>query len=262
MMSRGLTALVTGASAGIGRELALACARGGHNLVVAARRSDRLEALARDIGRESSVQVRVAQTDLSDSKARRELFDSLVRDRVSIDILINNAGFASGGRFQDADLATQLAMIELNVTALTHLTGLFLQEMLVRKRGRILNVASTAGFQPGPLMAVYYATKAYVLHFSEAIAEELTGTGVSVTVLCPGPTATDFPARAGVERSRLFSRGVLDPKVVADAGYRGMMEGKVVVIPGLGNRIGAQILRVSPRAVARKYVRRLNSGPS
>ena len=175
-----------------------------------------------------------------------------------VDILVNNAGFGTSGKFAQTDLHAELDMIGVNVAALTHLTKLFLGPMLERKRGRILNVASTAAFQPGPLMAVYYATKAYVLSFSEAIAEELTGTGVTVTALCPGPTATGFQqvANMGTEALLKLMRPVSSMEV-ARAGYRGMMRGKRIVIPGLKNKLGVQSLRVSPRAVAVKIVRAL-----
>ncbi len=260
MANRRLTALVTGASYGIGRELALACARAGHDLVLVARSQDRLEGLAREIEKGFPVKTRVFEADLSDAGTRKRVVDTLAREGVPVDILINNAGFGSSGPFKDADLSNELNMIELNVTALTHLTGLFLPGMLMRNRGRVLNVASTAGFQPGPLMAVYYATKAYVLHFSEAIAEELAGTGVTVTALCPGPTLTEFQARSGLQGARLLRIGTMDAKTVAEVGYRAMMDGRVVAIAGLRNWMLAQSVRFAPRALVRKIAKTLNTG--
>jgi short-subunit dehydrogenase len=176
------------------------------------------------------------------------VFDRVTNAGLRVDILVNNAGSGLGGAFAETDLATELRMINLNVTALTHLTKLFLPGMLERGAGRILNVASTAAFVPGPFMAVYYATKAYVLSFSEALAEELTGTGVTVTALCPGPTATGFQSAARIEGARLFRMpGVSDAATVARLGFSGLMRGKRIVIPGLLNKLLPQIVRVSPR---------------
>ena len=174
-----------------------------------------------------------------------------------MDVLINNAGFGAYGAFAESNLERDLEMIQVNISALTSLTRLVLPGMLERRRGRIMNVASTAGFQPGPLMAVYYATKAYVIMFSEAIANELKGTGVTVTCLCPGATATQFAARANMEQSRLFKLGAMRSADVAQAGYKGMMAGKTLVIPGLLNKTLAFSVRFSPRKLVTAISRSL-----
>ena len=252
------TALVTGASSGIGLELATLLARDRHDLVLVARSRERLDAVARGLGEEYGVSVLVLAHDLSDPAAPEALARELAERGVAVDILVNNAGFGVYGPFAETPIAKELEMIQVNVTALTHLTKLLLPAMRARRRGRILNVASTAAFQPGPLMAVYYASKAYVLSFTEALANELDGSGVTVTALCPGPTITEFQKNAGVAQSRLFrSMLVMNAPEVARAGYEGMLRGKRIVIPGLGNRMLVQALRVSPRSVITAAARRL-----
>jgi short-subunit dehydrogenase len=176
---------------------------------------------------------------------------------VRVDVLVNNAGFGSYGLFAEGDERAQIEMLHVNVVALTHLTKLFLPGMIAHGSGRVLNVASTAAFQPGPLMAVYYATKAYVLSFSEAISNELAGTNVTVTALCPGPTETNFVAAAGMEKSKLFEANVMDARTVALAGYRGMREGKTIVIPGFRNNLMARAVGFAPRSLVTKIVRRV-----
>jgi len=186
------------------------------------------------------------------------LFEQLQSAGIAVDILVNNAGYGKLGEFAAIPLEDSVGQIQLNVTALTSLTRLFLEPMMERHAGKILNVASTAGFQPGPLMAVYYATKAYVISFSEALANELTGSGITVTCLCPGPTATDFAGRAGNDQSRLFKQlRPMDAKKVAMKGYGGLMAGKTLVIPGLKNWLLAESIRVSPRKVVTAVSRRL-----
>ncbi|MDQ6699094.1 MAG: SDR family NAD(P)-dependent oxidoreductase, partial [Acidobacteriota bacterium] len=181
-------------------------------------------------------------------------------ENTAVDYLVNNAGFGLGGAFVETDLQTELDMMQVNMVSLVHLTKLFARDMAVRKSGRILNVASTAAFQPGPLMAIYYASKAFVLSFSEALAEELRGSGVTVTALCPGPTATEFQRRAKLDNARLFkgkTLAVMSAAKVAAIGYRGMMRGKAIVIPGVLNRIGVQSLRIAPRFIVRRAARKL-----
>lgn len=251
------TALITGASSGIGRELAIVCARNGMDLVLVARNRARLDELASELGSRYQAATRVVSKDLTVPDAPRALFDEL--SEIPVDSLVNNAGFGTRGAFAGADPKSQLDMIQINVVALVHLTRLFLPLMLDRGRGRILNVASTAAFQPGPFMAVYYASKAFVLSFSEALTEEVKGRGVGVTALCPGPTATEFQSRAGSDRARLRRLGMMDARRVAEEGYRGMMRGKAVVITGAQNRLLAQSVRFSPRFVVRKTTRWLNA---
>jgi short-subunit dehydrogenase len=251
-------ALVTGASAGIGRELARRFAAGGHDLVLTARRADELRALADELSAEHGVAVRAVPADLSDPVAPRTLFDEVAAAGLAVDVLVNNAGFGMYGPFAEADPDRLLAMVQVNVAALTHLTRLFLPGMVARGRGRVLNVASTAAFQPGPLMAAYYASKAYVLSLSEALAFELRGAGVTVTCLCPGPTRTEFAAAAVVGGSRLFdSPYVMDAAPVAEAGYRAAMRGRRVVVPGLLNRLGAFATRFVPRPLLMRVVHRI-----
>jgi short-subunit dehydrogenase len=252
------TVLVTGASSGIGAELARAFARGGASLVLTARSVDRLEALATELRAAHSVPVSVVAADLGAPDGVARIVDRLQRDGVLIDVLVNNAGYAGFGPFTETAWAEEAGMLQLNVLALTELAKRLLPGMVARKRGGILNVASTAAFQPGPLMAVYYATKAYVLSFSEAIAEELRGTGVTVTALCPGPTESGFQARASMEASRLVKgKRLMDAATVAKAGYEGFRRGATVVIPGFQNRLLAQSVRFTPRRLLTRIVHKM-----
>ena len=258
MDGKNQTALITGASVGIGRELAKLFAQDGYNLALVARNRPRLAQFADELQRQFGVSAKAFPVDLTSASAPQFVFDQLARENVSVDVLVNNAGYGKLGAFSEVSLEESLGQIQLNITALTHLTRLFLEPMLQRKSGKILNVASTAGFQPGPLMAVYYATKAYVISFSEALASELKGTGVTVTCLCPGATDTEFQKRAGTEETLLF-RGLrpMNAKTVARDGYRALMKGKPLVISGLRNWLLAQSLRVSPRRVVTAVSRRL-----
>jgi short-subunit dehydrogenase len=252
------TALVSGASGGIGYQLAGLFARNNHNLVLVARNSDKLTQAADDLKQQFGVSAKAIALDLAIPEAPQSLFGRLQRDGITIDILVNNAGYGVLGPFAEIPVESSLDQIQLNITALTNLTRLFLGPMLQRGSGKILNVASTAGFQPGPLMAVYYATKAYVISFSEALANELDGTGITVTCLCPGPTTTGFASRAGNDKSRLFKQlRPMDAKTVALKGYRGLMSGKTLVIPGLRNWLLTESLRISPRKVVTAVSRRL-----
>ncbi len=253
------TVLITGASAGLGTEFAKLFAADGSNLVLVARRLDRLEGLARELQKRYGVGVRVEARDLSQPGAAQDLFDTLQRDNVRVDILVNNAGFGQKGNCAELPVDRQVQMIQVNIAALTHLTRLFLPGMLERAKGGILNVASTAGFQAGPGMSVYYATKAYVLHFTEGLAGELRGTPIKVTCLAPGPTATEFAEQADLERSRLFNFGLMDAETVVRAGYRGFRRGRVLVIPGLKNRLVAFSVRLAPRSFARAIAKWLNA---
>jgi len=202
--------------------------------------------------------VTVLPKDLTEPKAADEIAASLFEASIPVDVLVNNAGFGLQGPFISTDLQDELDMLQVNVTALTHLTKLMLPGMLSRKAGGVLNVASTAAFQPGPLMAVYYASKAYVLALSEALTEELRGTGVTVTALCPGATHTAFQQRAGLDRARIFRAGVMDAPRVARVGYRGFRRGRAIVIPGMKNNILACAAQVAPRGLVRRIVHVLN----
>ena len=251
------TALITGASFGIGLELTRVFARENYNLVLVARTADKLRQLASELEKAHCTRSLILATDLTDPGASAYVLDQTTRADVAVDVLVNNAGFGQYGPFADSDLEECLRQIQLNVTTLTHLTRLYLPGMIERKSGRILNVASTAAFQPGPLMAVYYATKAYVLHFSEAIANELRGTGVTVTCLCPGPTTTEFHKRAKMLDSPLLRFGVMDAHTVAETGYRALMAGKPLAIAGLRNWLLAQSVRFAPRRVATAVARKV-----
>lgn len=252
--------LVTGASTGIGREIARIAASKGRPLVLVARSEDKLRELAREIREAHRVGAEVVALDLSEPDAPEALYRETALRSLEIEVLVNNAGFGSLGRFHGTPIDRQLEMLRLNVAALVHLTHLFLPPMLERRRGRILNVASTAGLQPGPFMTVYYASKAFVVSFTEAIAEELRGTGVTATALLPGPTRTEFQSRANMADSRLFRLGVADARSVAEAGYRGMEAGRAVVIPGIGNKALSLLVRSSPRWAVRRVVSWLNRG--
>lgn len=249
------TALITGASAGIGYELALRFAREGHPLVIVSRSRERLSKLAGEIRQKYGSEPVVIPCDLSRCGSASELFKEVQSRKIHVDILVNNAGVGMYGFFQDGEPALQTDMIQLNVTSLTELTRLFLPAMLEKKRGKILNVASTAAFQPGPYMAVYYASKAYVLSFTEALKNELKGTGVSATVLCPGPTESEFQHTSGMTDLRLFNLTMMKAAPVADAGYRGLMAGKTVVLPGFMNKITPLGARLFPRGLLVSIVR-------
>lgn len=251
------TVLITGASAGIGRELAKLFAADHYNLVLVARNAPRLAQFAEELQHDFGVSAKPFPLDLTDRSAPQFLFDQLARERVEIDVLVNNAGYGIRGAFAEISVEETLGQIQLNIAALTHLTSLFARPMLERHSGKILNVASTAGFQPGPLMAVYYATKAYVISFSEALANELHGSGVSVTCLCPGPTDTEFQARAGTEGSLLKRLRPTDAKSVARDGYRALMKGKPLVISGFRNWLLTESLRISPRRVVTAVSRKI-----
>lgn len=251
------TALVTGASAGIGLELARILAREGHDLVLVARREAALKELADELKERYGAESRIVTADLAEAGAGERIEQAL--DGVAIDVLVNNAGFGGVGRFTERTYADDMRMVAVNVTALTDLTKRFLPGMVSRGRGRVLNVASTAAFQPGPFMAVYYATKAYVLSLSQALAEETSGTAVTVTCLCPGVTDTEFHGVAGTDAQPLTSGPLsMSARAVAEAGYKAMMRGKLVEIPGMHNKVGAQSIRIAPRRVVLKIVRRLH----
>jgi short-subunit dehydrogenase len=243
------TALITGASGGIGYELAKLFAHDHYDLVLVARSADKLSQVADELHRQFSVTAKAITMDLGLPGAPQQLFDQL--QGTPIDMLVNNAAYGIFGEFvteKPEDISRQ---VELNIAALSLLTRLFLAPMVARKNGKILNVASTAGFQAGPLMAVYYASKAYVISFSEAIANELQDSGVTVTCLCPGPTDTGFQGRAGVANSRLFKQfGPMSAKAVARDGYRALMKGKTLTISGFKNRVLAETTRIAPRKLA------------
>jgi len=248
-------ALVTGASGGIGIELARVFAHHNYNLVLTARRQAELGKLAQELETRGT-QTRVIAADLADASAPQKIWEELQDEDIWIHTLVNNAGFATYGFFDETPLDDELQMLQVNIVALTQLTKLFLPAMKTRGRGQILNVASTAAFQPGPLMAVYYASKAYVLSFSEALSNELDGSGVTVSALCPGPTVSDFQERAKMMESKILQGDLMDAGSVALAGYRGLIRKQSVIVPGAKNQIFANAHRVLPRRLVAQIVRR------
>ncbi len=250
------TALITGASGGIGYELTRLFARDGYNLVLTARSEDKMDKMKAEFERRKGIRVTVIGKDLTRPEAPQEIADELESGGTQVDILVNNAGFTVYGPFVETDLKREIDLLQVNIMALTKLSGLFLPGMVERGWGRVLNLASTAAFMPGPLMATYYASKAYVLSFSQALANELHDTGVTVTALCPGATETDFQKRGDLEGSRLFDlASVMDAKTVAKIGYRALMKGQTEVIAGLSNWLVVEGVRFVPRKLAAEMAR-------
>lgn len=252
------TALITGASNGIGLELAKVHASKGGDLVLVARNISKLGALKIELESQYKIKVYIIGKDLAQDNAAYEVYQETTAEKIQIDYLINNAGFGDFGMFVETDWIKELQMINLNITTLTHLTKLYLKDMVARRKGKIMNVASTAAFQSGPTMAVYYATKAFVLSFSEAIDNEVRDNGVTVTTLCPGATESGFQAAASMEESSLVKGKKLPTsKEVANYGYKAMMSGKTVAIHGLMNWIMATSVRFTPRALVVKITRKI-----
>ncbi len=247
------TVLITGASSGIGFELSKIFAKNGYPLVLVSQNEENLKRAASYIRKQySDAQITVIPKDLSQPLSPGEIFEYLTQKSIQVDILINSAGIQVYGSFNETNLEDDLRLISVNMLTLTKLTKLFLKGMVERGYGKILNLGSTGSFQPCPLNAIYCAGKAYVLHFSEAIAEELKGTGVTVTTLCPGATRTNFAKRAKIEDTRLFRGYVMDAKKVAEIGYKALIKGKPVVIAGTLNSIMANSVRFSPRGLVTK----------
>jgi uncharacterized protein len=253
------TALITGSSNGIGYELAKIHAEKGGDLVLVARSKDKLDELKKELEEKYNIRVITIGKDLSVTGAAKEVYDELNQNRISVDYLINNAGLGDFGFFAESDWKKQETMINLNITALTHFTRLFLPDMIRRGNGKILNLASTASFQPGPTMAVYFATKAYVLSFSEAIHNEVRDKGISVTALCPGSTESGFHAAVTDGRKPLKDRKKSSSREVAEYGYRAMMKGKAVAIHGFKNSIMANSVRFVPRSLVVKIARKMQA---
>lgn len=252
------TALITGSSNGIGYELARIHASKGGDLILVARNIAKLREIKAQLENKYHVQVYIMERDLSMASSAREIFDEVRQNHITVEYLINNAGFGNFGMFAESDWSRQEQMISLNVTTLAYFTWLFLPEMIYRRSGRIMNVASVASFAPGPTMAVYYATKAFVLSFSEAIHNEVSEYGITVTALCPGPTQSGFQESASLQDSKLFSgKNVPAAREVALFGYRSMMKGRMVAIHGIKNKILSQSIRLAPRAIVPKITRRI-----
>jgi hypothetical protein len=261
-MSKYTAALITGASSGIGLELAKIMAREGHNLVLVARSENTLFELKKQLEQKYNIKIKIIIQDLKYYNAPQTIFDAVENDKIHVNILVNNAGFGVYGEFKDTDLEKELEMIQVNATALTHLTKLFLPKMIENNSGRILNVASTASFIPGPLMSVYYATKAYVLSFSQALAEELDTTNIKVVTLCPGPTKTNFANNSGNKDTKLFNEKIPEAKEVAEYAYQKLIDGKRVAIHGIKNKAIITTSRIIPRNIITKAVKKIQSKKS
>ncbi len=253
------TVLITGASSGIGLELAKCFAGEGCRLVLVARNQDALNTLADELRREHKIETVVLPADLSQPEAPKRIFDELAAKKIAVDILVNNVGFGLHGSFAELSLQRQLEIVKVNVAALVELTGLFLSQMTQRKNGGILNVGSVAGFVPGPYMAIYYASKAFVQSFSEALAEELRDTGITVNVLCPGPTTTNFGNVARGNKVRTAQSKAMTAEAVARYGHDAFRNDQTIAIPGLKNQILVFATRVFPRRLMRKVIKHYNT---
>ena len=253
------TVLITGASSGIGYEFAKIYAKKGYNLVITARRKNNLERIKQELESfDTAICVDIIVLDLSKQNSAKELYEVVKQRGILIDTLINNAGFGVYGNFIETDIEKEIDMIELNIKSLVVLTKLFLKDMVSRNNGTIINVASTAAFQPGPLMSVYYASKSFVLSFTEAIRNEVRDTNVNISVLCPGPTDTELEKSASLEESSLFTKlKVMKPEKVAIIGYKGINRNKSVIIPGILNNILITFNKIIPRALVINIVRKL-----
>ncbi len=248
-------ALISGASSGIGYELAKVFAENKIDTVLVARSEDKLNKLAQMLANEHQIRTKVIPMDLSQKDAPKQVYDTLNREGIEVGYLVNNAGFGDYGEFKDADWEKEETMIDLNIKALTHFTKLFLPDMLKRNKGRILNLGSTGSFQPCPLMAVYCASKAYVLSFSEALANELRETNITVTALCPGATKSGFQEKAEIQDSK-FVKNLVSAEEVAKFGYNAMMKGKTVAVHGFINKVMASSVRFIPRKIVTKIARK------
>ncbi len=250
------TVLITGGSSGIGYELAKVFGRNNYELVLIAKDKEKLEKAANELKSTGYILQTIAK-DLSEPNSPSEIYGLLQKEKITVDVLVNNAGFATYGAFSETNLDKELSELQVNIVSLTHLTKLFLRKMLEKGHGRILNVASTAAFVPGPLMSVYYASKAYVLSFSEALNSELENTDVHVTALCPGPTDTGFAATGGLQDSGLFQGKNMSAEFVAEKAFEGLMKNKSIVIPGFKDKLMVEALRFAPRNVIPKVVKKL-----
>ncbi|WMJ80826.1 SDR family oxidoreductase [Clostridium sp. MB40-C1] len=253
--SKGKNVLITGASSGIGYELAKVFAKNNYNLILVARRLNRLEKLKESLSKEYDITVKIIGVDLTKSTAVEEVFDQIKNWDLNIDILVNNAGIGTCGFFSETDSKQDMDTIELNISALTKCTKFAVNEMLKKENGKILNVASTGAYQPGPLISVYYATKAYVVSFSEAIYNELKPHNITVSILCPGTTSTEFSQNAG--KGNL--KNAMSAKKVAEIAYEGLMKNKKIIIPGTLNKFLVFMSKIIPRSSLANIVRKIQS---
>lgn len=242
------TAFVSGASSGIGYEIAKLLAKDGYNLVITSRSESKFFEIKPEFEELYNIKVMIIPIDLTIPFVADEVYAGLIKKKISVDVLVNSAGMGDYGAFADCDWMRNRQMLQLNVIASTHLTRLFVEDMIKKGSGRILNIASTAAFHPGPLMSVFFATQAYMLSFTEALASELRGTGVSVSILCPGPTQTDFQRVSNMQNTRIFKgRKMASPESVAEYGYKAMMRGQTVAIHGLSNKLLTVLSKFLPR---------------
>ncbi len=252
--------VITGATSGIGYELSVIFAKHGNNLVLIARNIEKLKCMKKEFEEKYDIKVCIISSDLS-LKDSPEFIYKTIKDRgIIVDNLINNAGFGSFGRFQEVEDQKDLTMIDVNVRALTHMLKLFIPDMIKREKGKIMNVASTAAFQAGPLMSVYYATKAYVLSLSQALAVELKKYNITVSTLCPGPTSTEFQSRAEVKKAEIAKKSMMSAQAVAEEAYKGFMKGKEIIIPGVSNKFLVYSSKLLPRKFVHKIIMKVNKG--
>ena len=252
-------ALITGVTSGIGRQLTYLFAKDGYNLVLVARNKQKLNAIEEELRKKYQVTTTGIIKDLSEPSSPQEIFQEVQQHDIAVDVLVNNAGFNVYGSLHQTELLEQQKLIQVNLITPTHLTRLLLPGMLERGNGKVMFVGSTGSFVPAAYDAIYCATKAYILSFAEGLSQELYGTGITVTCLCPGTTQTEFAAKAGMTRTRLFSIGAMNAKVVAQTGYRALMDGKSMVIAGLFNRMQIQAMKFTPRFIAAPLTRYIMS---
>lgn len=252
--------LITGATSGIGYELSKLFAKDRHNLLLIARNKEKMQEIKKELEKKYSVCIFIIQKDLKDEQAVDEIYNFVKKNKLIVDNLVNNAGFGSFGYFHKINRQWDLDMIKVNIVALTNLIKVFLPDMVRRNSGSILNIASTAAFQGGPMMSVYYGTKAYVLSISEALAEEYKDTKVKISTLCPGPVNTSFQNIAGIKKCPIAKGCMMSADKVAKIGYEGFKKGKRIIIPGIKNKFLIQLLRLMPRKLVSKIIRKTNNG--
>lgn len=252
-------ALITGVTSGIGRQLTYLFAKDGYNLVLVARNKQKLNALEEEVREKYHVITNGIIKDLSDPNSPQEIFEEIQQRDISVNVLVNNAGFNVYGSLHETELLEQQKLIQVNLVTPTHLTRLLLSGMLERGHGKVMFIGSTASFMAAAYDSIYCASKAYILSFAEGLSQELYGTGVTVTCLCPGTTHTEFAAKAGMTRTRLFNIGVMSAKVVAETGYRALMDGKSLAIAGFLNKILIQMMKFTPRFIAAPLTRYIMS---